>query len=232
MCAPLLFLSVAGCEVFEPVFAVPGTFIYHWRHPPGELARQMEDPNYPDKRREAINGLLTYDFAHQGVYVERYRQIAQYDADYTVRALAIRALNRCRDGKATPVFIKSLNDDNEIVRLEAAKALANIPDPAAATALIQHLQPRYATGRLVSRSGHSEPEQKEESKDVRIACADALKHYKTIDVARALAAELEQREFAVSWQSRLSLIAITKRDYFYSEAAWLTYFTGPEKPFG
>ena len=43
--------------------------------------------------------------------------------------MAIRALNICRDATATSIFINGLKDDNELVRLESAKALANIPDP-------------------------------------------------------------------------------------------------------
>jgi len=221
-----------GCQIVEPVLEVPGSIIDRWRHPPSEWARDMEDPNYPDKRREGINGLVKYDFGRHGVYLQRYRQIAESDPDFTVRAAAIRALNRSRDAQATPIFIKAMNDDSELVRLEAAKALANVPDAKAAPVLIQHLQPRYVTGRQVRKGSDFGPEQRDESKDVRIAAADALKHYRAIDVARALAAELDQREFAIAWQSRLSLMRLTNKDFGYSETAWLAYLTGPEKPFG
>ena len=51
-----------------------------------------------------------------------------------------------------------------------------------------------------------------EPRDVRIAAADALKHYRSIDVGRALVDTLDSRDFGVAWQSRRSLIRLTGRD--------------------
>jgi hypothetical protein len=101
------------------------------------------------------------------------------------------------------------------VRLEAAKALANLPDPAAAPALIRALA------------------RPDEARDVRIAAADALRHYPNLEVARALVAQLAGRDFGVAWQARQSLKHMTgKSGLRYDEATWLGYLTGPEKPFG
>jgi hypothetical protein len=176
---------------------------------------RMEDADSPDQRRRGINYLVARDYGTRPPYTTRYAEIAANDPDFVVRATAVRALNRARDADATPVFIKALADESAVVRLEAAKALANVPDPAAAPALIGVIN------------------NPEEPKDVRIAAADALRHYRDIEVARTLVAQLNVRDFGVAWQSRRSLEHMTgKAGLRYDEGAWLAYLTGPGKPFG
>jgi hypothetical protein len=181
---------------------------------PINAAKQMEDQYFPDERRIGIDRLSDEDFGRREPYTKRYEQIAQLDPDWLVRATAIRALNRSRDVDATPIFIKALSDDDPIVRTEAAKALSNIPDDNAVPALLK----------LVGDPN--------ENRDVRIWSAQALRHYKTLEVARTLVGQLSGREFAVAWQSHKSLILITGKDLDYDENAWLDYLTGPQKPFG
>jgi hypothetical protein len=182
---------------------------------PVKWARQMESEKSADTRRRGIIELVHWDFAQNEPYTKRYRQIAAGDADPLVRATAIRALNRSRDAAARPIFITALGDAAPVVRLEAAKALANLPDPNAVSALV----------RVVSDAEHEE-------RDVRIAAADALRHHPSLEVARALIPRLRENDFAIAWQSRRSLRQITGKDLGYDEAAWLTYITGPDKPFG
>lgn len=188
---------------------------YYWfkGDRPGSAAREMEDSDSADHRREGINQLMTYDFASGPKYTRRYRQIAGSDPDATVRATAVRAANRARDPKAPPIFVRALTDKSEMVRLEGAKGLVHQPDPAATAPLLALLADR------------------EENRDIRIAAADALKHYRTPPVARALIASLNDRDFSIAWQARRSLRYLTARDYGYNDGAWLAYFTGPEKPF-
>lgn len=143
-----------------------------------------------------------------------------------MRAAAVRALNRSRDRDAIPVYIRALEDKSELVRLEAAKALANIPDDRAIAPLMQHLE-----GRLEVRVG-DRTEMQQENRDVRIACADALRNFRRLDVAQALIRVLQDQDFGVAWQARQSLNLITGRDFRYSQTAWLGYVTGPDKPFG
>jgi HEAT repeat protein len=181
---------------------------------PGRYARLMEDANRPDNRRIGINGLVRHEFAQREPYTTRYRQIAQSDPDPLVRATAIRALNRSRDDGSTDLYVKALADADPLVRLEGAKALINMPDPAATDALLMRL---------------NDPD---ESKDVRIAAAAALKFYPRAEVARALVAVLPARDFAVAWEARRSLRRITGVDYAYDDAAWLEYIAGPDKPLG
>ena len=69
-----------------------------------------------------------------------------------------------------------------------------------------------------------------EDRDVRIAAADALRHYYRLDVARELVGALGAREFALAWQSRRSLRTLTGKDHRYDQGAWLGYLTNPDRP--
>ena len=55
----------------------------------------MDHGNHgPTSAAKAIAQLVTkFDFTHRPPYTTRYQQITQTDPDYTVRAMAIRALN-------------------------------------------------------------------------------------------------------------------------------------------
>lgn len=190
--------------------------IYYWisGDSPFNAAKSLFDPNRPDKRRQAIMYLSRRKFGREDPYLKYYAEMARTDPDYTVRAMAIRALNRGRDRRVTSLYMQALEDKSDLVRLEAAKALANIPEPLAAAALMKHL------------------ENQDETTDVRVACADALRNYPTLDAAQVLVRALRDRNFAVSWQARKSLKLMTGRDYRYDQAAWLTYLSESPKPFG
>jgi HEAT repeats len=198
---------------------------------PGKFARWMEDDKSADLRRTGILRLVSnYDFARVEPYTKRYWQIAQGDPDYLVRVAAIRALNRSRDRNSVAIYVKSLDDPNPLVRLEAAKALANIPDESAVPVLLRHLRPEIEMRAEGSAPG-ARPERVTEGRDVRVAVADALRNFKTRDVARALVEVLQDRQFEVSYQARQGLVLMTGHDYRYDPDKWREYLAG-ENPFG
>jgi HEAT repeat protein len=215
----LTLLLATGCDTLSNTsnqvtgfFGRLGDTVHH--KTPRQAVVKMEDQYFPDERREGINELVAKDFGKREPYTKRYEQIAQFDDDWLVRATAIRALNRARDHNATPTFVKALDDKSEQVRLEACKALVHMPDENAVPGLVKIVQ------------------NSEENRDVRIAAAEALQHYRSLEVARALTNNLGGRDFGVAWQSHQTLLLLTGRDLRYDEAAWLAYLTGPEKPFG
>jgi HEAT repeat protein len=188
----------------------------------------MEDERSADQRREGILRLVAdYDFARVEPYTKRYGQIAQSDPDVLVRVAAVRALNASRDPNVTPIAIRDLDDPSVLLRLEAAKALANVPDERAIPGLTRHLAAQFE-----ARGEGGRPETAVESRDVRVACADALRNYHNKDVARTLVDALREREFEVSWQARRSLILMTGHDYHYDAAKWRDFLGKTDNPFG
>jgi hypothetical protein len=209
-------VDVTGMGPFEAVwrvlYAVPKRLIDFIKgDTPLKYATLMEDTRNPDNRRAAILQLVSFRFARRDPYTKRFVQIGTRDPEYLVRAAAIRALNHARSREGVELFIAGLDDAEPVVRLEAAKALANVPVEAAVSKLITHLRG-------------------DENRDVRIACADALRELKTLDVARALISVLDDRDFGVSWQARRSLNLMTGRDFRYDESVWLNFVSTSQKP--
>ena len=91
-------------------------------------AKKLLDAN-PDHRRSGIVYLSDHSPGRRDPYLKQYINMARTDADPSVRSMAIRALNRARDKRGIPIFLAALEEKNDSIRLEAAKALANIPDP-------------------------------------------------------------------------------------------------------
>ncbi len=210
-----ILLMAGGCTLTSGVGDFTGKVVDVVRGSTAQVDNQrMEDPDFPDERRIGVNRLVKRHYGKSEPYTTRYAQIARDDPSPLVRATALRALNRSKDTSATPVFITALSDPSAMVRLEAAKALANIPSEQAVPDLIRLVRdPR-------------------EEADVRIAAADALRHFKRLEVARALVAQMQERKFGISWQSRQSLKKITGADYQYDESAWLQYLSGGRVPLG
>ena len=181
---------------------------------PRKAVLQLEDKSSADNRRQGLNRLLEFPYTKRPPYTRAYEGLARLDPDPTVRAAAVRACNLSRDAGATPVFIKGLADKNDLVRLESVKGLANVPDANAATP-------------LMNLAGNAD-----ENRDVRIAASDALKYYRTLEVARTLSGLLADRDFSVGWQARRSLVYLTHQDLGYDQGAWLAYLVGPLKPLG
>jgi hypothetical protein len=202
--------------VFDFLFVSPAERLYaHFTgDTAGRAARDMLDTQSADNRRYGILRLAGESFARQSPDDRLlWADMARHDPDYTVRAAAIRALNWSRAPGNGPLYIDSLGDEQVLVRLEAAKALANAPDDRAAAPLLDHLQ-------------------QDASRDVRVASADALRCYHTQEVAHALILLLNDPDFAVCWQARQSLRLMTAHDFHYDEQAWLGYLSGNRAPFG
>lgn len=161
-----------------------------------------------DARRKAIEQVVRRTYGRKQPYLDVYRTAAQFDPDGLVRATAVRAINRARDADASAVLVAALGDGEPRVRLEAAKALCNLPTPAAEAPL----------RKLVDTA--------EEDVDTRVAALDALRHFRSLNAQRTLVGQLNSNTFALAWQSRRSLFLQTNADYRYDESAWLNYLTG------
>ena len=170
-----------------------------------EAARNLKSPD-ADIRRVSLNRVAARSYGRGLPYTDVYRTTAQFDSDGLVRATAIRTINRVRDTESGAVLVAALADGDPQVRLEACKALANLPTPAAEQPL-----------RAIAQDGNAD-------QDLRIAALDALRHYNSLDTARLLVSQLNSNVFSLSWQSRRSLFLMTGQDHRYDEGAWLNYF--------
>ena len=171
---------------------------------PGDYARLVvTEGKTPDARIRGINGLAAREFGREGPYTDAYAVLAESAADPLVRATAVRALNRSRSIEHAALFVRSLDDEAARVRLEAAKALVNVPAEGAAEPLLA----RVADG--------------DEELDVRIAAVSALRHYDRPEVRERLAALLDGEEFSLAFQARVALAAMVGEDRGYDPAAYL-----------
>jgi HEAT repeat protein len=171
-----------------------------------DYARNLADENAPpDDRVDALNGLVRRPFGRNEPYTDGYAILARDAADPLVRAVAVRALNRSRSADHVPLFIELLSDPEMLVRLEAAKALSNLPSP-----------PEAATPLLARATDE------QEDVDVRIAAVDALKFHGRPEIVERLAALLEADEFGVAFQSRATLALIFGQDLGFEPDAWLS----------
>lgn len=168
-----------------------------------EYARTLANPEAPpDALREAILGLAGYEYGRNKPYTDAYAQFARKSPHALVRASAVRALNIARNTESTPLFVEALADTEPRVRLEAAKALANIPSDEAIVPLI-------------ARTADTQ-----ENLDVRIAATDALRHHQSSEARRALVRLMEADDFSLAWQARRSLITSTGEDHGFDLNAW------------
>lgn len=205
------FVGVANVPATQPVsqFAqweqLPVT-LYDMLTKKNVMAAEGLRADSPNVRRMSINVLISrYYGKTDDVYRNVYRTTAAMDTDPVVRATAVRAINRSRDNDSGITLTRALDDGSAMVRLEAAKALANIPTPQA--------EPKL---RRVLANENEDP-------DVRIAAADALRHFQSTETQRQLIDMLKNQNFALAWQSRRSLYLMTGEDFRYDEAAWLKY---------
>ena len=180
---------------------------------PFNAAKALLDPSNANARYKAVVYLSNKMYGRREPYTRYYENMVRTDQEGLVRAMALRALNRAREKSLTSLYILALDDKDVAVRLEAAKALANIPDPTAVQKLIRKM---------------NDPE---EHLDVRIAAADALRLYRTAEVAQALVGTL-RGQFSVAWQARQSLKLMTGQDYRFDRTAWLNYLSGSQRPLG
>ena len=80
----VLLLLGGGCETLDnSSHEITGFFNQLTDHARGRTPRaaalKLEDPYFPDERREGLNELVKTDFGKRPPYTTRYEQIAQTD---------------------------------------------------------------------------------------------------------------------------------------------------------
>lgn len=193
-CVMIAALALAGCnadgsldpDAFGGVLKPPPT--------PAQAVQMCFDRDDADNRREGINWLSASPFGGEDDYVELYRLFFN-DPDASVRAAAGKAIGMHGTPDDANLLIVLLKDDSAYTRWQAARALRQLHNPAAATPLTELLS-----------------DQNELDSDVRQAAAEALGQYATDAVFNALVRTLEDRNYAVVAAAHGSLVTLTGHD--------------------
>ena len=198
--AGLTFFTT-GCQMLTDG---PGKLIDKLSRPtPAQEARNVFNVYDPDIRRRALNNLSASPFGGEDPYVRLYRLLID-DPDPTVRAAAVKALGLHGEVKDVGLIAVRLNDQANMVRWEAAKALQKIHNPGAIKPLINTM------------AQDSDP-------DVRMACAHALAQYATPEVFSSLVSALDDTRYGVVLAAAESLAILTGEDLGIDGSRWLAY---------
>jgi hypothetical protein len=130
-----------------------------------------------------------------------YAVLANADEHPTVRSAAIRILGRAGNEAYRPHVVAALMDASEHVRWDAAEALNRLAGPDA----IEPLQDR----------ARNDP-----SRDVRMACLRALRHYPRAGVVATARRGLHDRYYGIRHTAHGTLVAVTGRDLGPEPEAW------------
>jgi hypothetical protein len=186
---------------------------------PAEAAAMAADAYDADDRQRGILLLSNAPWGGAEAYVELYRlglrdELAADDPDDNVRIASIRALSRLGEASDAARIAPMLDDDNWLVRWEAARALQRLHDPA-------------VVGDVVSRvDADVEPEP-----EVRAAAAEALGQYAEARVLDALLLALDDRDLIVNAAARRSLRTLTGQRLGFEPAAWFAWLDETDDPF-
>ncbi len=166
-----------------------------------EAVQMAFDPDDADRRREGVTLLSRKSYGLREPYLKGYATLARTDSDARVRSAAVRALGKAGDPKYLPDILNALEDESDEVRWDAAVALGTVTGPQAVAPLRRH-----ATN--------------DTFKDVRIACARALRRYPRQDVLISLRDCLADSDFSVRYEAHQSLVILTGTDRGYDPADW------------
>ena len=178
---------------------------FTWKRPfgpsPDELVAMAFDTKDPDKRRQGIVALSKKKWGLREPHLKGYARILRNDHDATVRSAAVRALGKAGDVRYLDEVIRTLDDESATVRWDAALALAGVRGPSAEEPLIR--------GAL-----------KDSSADVRAACAQTLRHYRSREVVQTLVRCLDDKSVTVQFSAHASLVKLVGIDMGMRSRDW------------
>jgi HEAT repeat protein len=173
---------------------------------PEAMVQLATDETNPDNRQRGLLLLANSPFGGEAVYL-RYYESAFDDVDARVRAAAARALGFHGVPDHTQLLGQHLlEDQSDLVRLQCAKALQRLHNPAAIDTLLQAARPEQET-----------------DGDVREASAVALAQYRTTSVVQGLIGALQDRELRVNMAASESLTTLTGQVLGTDPGRWLDW---------
>lgn len=207
-------IFLAGCDT--PSITRPGakSVLEAFAPPtPEEAARMATDEFDANRRLQGTQLLAGASFAGEPLYLDLFRTAIK-DTDAGVRAVGVRAVGTHGQPDDAPAIIAALQDQDDAVRVEAARALQRLHNAAAVPALLDALSTA-----------------KETDERVRRQAAIALGQYKDTRVAESLIAALDDESVGVNFAVRDSLRIMTGQDLGLSRKDWATWYRGAQQPF-
>jgi hypothetical protein len=191
------------------------------RSPQQYMLVAVSDPD-ADLRRDAVARIARSDVYDRDWAVQGLIAIALLESDPQARCVAVRALARGGDPRATEALLKLLNHldqpqhevrpPDDVCRWDAAGGLAalssrgQVPEEA-----------REAVAATLLKVLH------DPDRHVRISAARGLGYYNTAEVLRGLIAGLRDRDFAVARECEMSLVRLTGVTHDCDGYAWTAW---------
>lgn len=204
---------VGGCDAFDAARGAP-TLAAVFAQPTAEDSTALAmDPYDPDKRYRGVTQLANADFGGADVYLRLYEDAAS-DEDSGVRQAGVRALGLHGTPEHVPLIAERLEDEDRLVRIEAARALQRLHDASAIRPLLTRLQMEV-----------------EDEAAVRAEAAHALGQYRRPQVLDGLIAALADPSLAVNHATVQSLETLTGQNFGLDQREWVAWTRGAEDPF-
>lgn len=177
-----------------------------------KLLQSLGSPD-ADHRREGVLMLGTGEPASWDVTLEILALMSKGDPEPQVRAAAVQVHAKLDPGETlSDVLSRAARDPSPLVRRECIEALRDRNDETSLDVLLTLLA--------------------EDSEDsLRAEAAAALVNYRYHKAVLALAAALDDDEFAVLYRSRQSLMKLTSKDFEYDRSEWENWLYSAEDPF-
>ncbi len=213
---------LSGCESFADNRGADSILELGAPASPEEAARMAINQFNADERARGTLLLANSFFGGESIYLELYEDNID-DWDAGVRAAAVRALGIHGLPEHGPLIVERLDDEDERVRLEAARTLQRIHTEDAVQPLLDRIA-EPVIGMDDDLPGESDPQ-------VRAEAAHALGQYAQPQVIEGLIRALDDRQLAVNIAARQSLRTLTGQDFGEDSAAWLDWYASTEEPF-
>lgn len=209
-----LGLALGGCEQLRQAEGADSLFDVIFTQPTSEEAVTLAlDEFSSDARFRGIGLLMNQPGGATESALELYRDRLD-DEDAGVRQVAAMAIGLHGEPADAEQLAVLLSDDDPRVRLEAARSLQRIHNPAVVRALLRSIRPEAETDQRV-----------------RSASAAALGQYPESRVLQGLVGALDDVFLAVNAEAVWSLETLTGQDLGLVPSAWLAWIREQEDPF-
>lgn len=176
------------------------------------MAEAVDDYD-ADRRYRGTAVLANAPFGGEEPYLRLFEDAAR-DEDAGVRQVGVRALGIHGQPEHVPLLIERLEDEEWLVRMEAARALQRLHGPEATLPLI---------GRV---DRETEPQAA-----VRAEAALALGQFAEPRVLQALVSALGDPSLSVNHNTIMALEFLTGQSLGYEPADWLAWIESTDNPF-